>query len=48
MRIQMSEDIYDYLVECEPKFVIIRRGLRNVLVRNLLYTGLIFAQVNSS
>jgi len=38
MRIQLSEDIYDYLVKCEPKFDIKYRGLRNVLVCDLLYT----------
>jgi len=39
MRIQLSEDIYDYLVNCEPKFVITNRGLRLVLVSNLhIYT----------
>ena len=32
MRIQLSESTYDFLVKCEPKFVITERGLRNVLV----------------
>jgi len=36
MRIQLSEDIYDYLEKFEPKFVVTYRGLRNVLVSNLL------------
>jgi len=34
MRIQLSEDIYDYLEKCKPKFVITNRGLRRVLVSN--------------
>jgi len=32
MRIQLSEDIYDYLVTCEPQFIMVNRGLRLVLV----------------
>ena len=32
MRIQLSDDIYDHLVKCEPKYIINKRGLRNVLV----------------
>jgi len=35
MRIQLSEDIYDYLVNYEPKFIMVNRGLRLVLVSNL-------------
>lgn len=38
MRIQLSEDIYDYLEKCEPKFDMIHRGLRNVLVSDCLWT----------
>ena len=37
MRIQLSEDTYDYLYKCEPKFIIVNRGLRLVLVSNLQY-----------
>ena len=41
MRIQLSEDTYDYLHKCEPKFIIVNRGLRLVLVSrpNLQYGG---------
>jgi len=40
MRIQLSEDIYDYLQKCEPKFIIVNRGLRYVLVSSLTYKAL--------
>ena len=36
MRIQLSEDTYNDLVKCEPKFVITYRRLRNVLVSDFL------------